>query len=130
MVHEIHSIPSVVPVSAKKSFILNMNNYRNAHFRVLAKAKVAFNAHMDAAYRNALPPPIPFPPPYAFEYFIMPNSHRDFDLTNVGAVVDKFVSDWLVASGLLPDDGIEFIAMVAFRRSASLTNLRIYPYGV
>jgi Holliday junction resolvase RusA-like endonuclease len=32
-------LPLTVPVSSKKNFILNLNNYRNAHFLVLSKAK-------------------------------------------------------------------------------------------
>ena len=36
------SVPLVVSTSKNKKFILNLNNYRNAHYFILNTAKVKF----------------------------------------------------------------------------------------
>ncbi len=38
--------PLSVPVSKKKKFILNTNNFRNAHYHILNKAKINYKAIM------------------------------------------------------------------------------------
>ena len=44
--------PLEVWVSSNKKFILNLNNYRNTHFRVLTKAKKEYSALLAPQLRN------------------------------------------------------------------------------
>jgi hypothetical protein len=38
------NLPLRVPVSKKRDFAINLNEYRNAHFLVLNKAKIVFKS--------------------------------------------------------------------------------------
>lgn len=98
------NVPLRVSVSKKKDFILNMNNYRNAHFRVLDKAKKLFHKHIKEIGL----------PEYQYErvrfiYNIYPESKRKFDLMNVVSVIDKFTMDAVVEIGIIQDDNFLYV---------------------
>lgn len=84
---------------AKGEFLINLNNYRNAHFYILNKAKQVFKELM-APQIKALP---------AFtkihlEMVLYPGSSHLCDVSNICSIVEKFFADALVELGKLPDD--------------------------
>lgn len=112
MVVRLGPFPLMVPISKKKNWYLNLNNYRNAHHMVLSKAKSYYH---EEVVTQGLFREIPFGPPYEFTYIISFPTRRRVDLMNVGAVLDKFVSDVLVAEGYIMDDHREIIPTVLFK---------------
>lgn len=97
------SVPLRVSVSKKKDFILNLNNYRNAHHRVLSNAKNNFEDiiqglrlknELRGTYEN----------PVRITYIYYPASNRKYDSMNVASIIDKFLMDSLVKCGVLRDD--------------------------
>ena len=103
--------PLSVRVSKKKMFILNLNNYRNAHYQTLNKAKVEFANEMD----NRCPMEVlRFPGQVEIKYTVFAKTKRRFDIGNVCSVVQKFFEDWLIARGGLEDDNVKFIPRVVY----------------
>jgi hypothetical protein len=84
-------------IVGKKEVPLNLNWYRNAHYRILAEAKRNF---------------APISTPDRFEQMAACEIHytlnlptkRRTDGQNWLAVVDKFFADWLVDKGIIADD--------------------------
>lgn len=94
---------------AERFFYINLNQYRNADFHTLNKAKILFK-EMVQEQINKLP---------TFEwvtlqYYLFPGSHRDMDTNNVCSIADKFFSDALVESGKLEDDNYRFLKDTRF----------------
>lgn len=101
-------LPLEIWVSPKKKFILNLNNYRNAHYQTLNTAKKKYKNFIwytlpDVTYSN----------PVRLTYTIYPK--RKCDIANVGSVVDKFACDVLVEKGILPDDNFDHVVEVSYR---------------
>ena len=92
-----------------KHFYINLNQYRNADFFTLNKAKALFK-EMVQDQINQLP---------AFEwvtmkYILFPGSYREMDTNNVCSIAEKFFSDALVESGKLEDDNYQFLKETTF----------------
>lgn len=96
--------PLKIPVSSKKSFSLNLNQYRNTHFLVLNKAKNNYSDLM-------LPKIQEIEPMEQVELFytLYPATRHKQDIMNVCSIVDKFFCDVLVKGGVIPDDTYEQI---------------------
>lgn len=91
--------PLSVPISKNKKFILNLNNYRNAHHQKLNKSK--------KAYKEAVLPQLLGCPPFnkvKIHYTLYPKTRRRTDIGNVIAIHKKYFEDVLVECGKLPDD--------------------------
>lgn len=94
--------------SAGKRISLNLNTYRNLHFQISNKAKVA--------YKQAMLPQIcrlhrlQWPVKIRYRYFM----RQDGDVANIHAIVDKFFLDALVELGKLPDDSIKFVVGASY----------------
>ena len=99
------SMPLKVRVSSKKYFILNLNNYRNAHHRVLSTAK---RNYQDIFFKIEFKNWRKFNK-VKLHYIIYPASKREFDLLNVISIHDKFIMDAIVKRGMLPDDCIKHV---------------------
>lgn len=98
------SVPLSTPAGSKK-FNLNLNEYRNAHYKVIAKAKLNY-ANLIFSDVKRLPK---FTPPIKITItFFAPNAKRR-DLSNVCSIVDKFFCDELVKLKKLPDDDVTSI---------------------
>ena len=96
--------PLRVPQTAKKDFILNLNNYRNTHYRSLNTTKIN--------YKKAIEPQVKELPNYTrikVHYTIYPASHRRTDLGNVVSVHKKYFEDSLVEFGKIEDDDYNHI---------------------
>jgi len=101
--------PYEVILSSGKPFKMNLNVYRNAHYRVLHEAKKAFSELIWDCVA-----PLPKMQGCTLKYSIHPLTRRKIDISNVGSVVDKFFCDLLVQSGKLPDDNYERIPEVSY----------------
>lgn len=97
-------LPLSVPVSKNKKFILNINNYRNAHHHTLNKAKVEYK-HLMTEQIEKLPRLYRI----LIRYYMYPGSSRRIDTANVCSIHDKFLSDAIVEAGKLEDDNYLFI---------------------
>lgn len=98
------SVPLRVKVSKKKYFILNLNNYRNAHHRVTNTAKRNFH---DIVYNLGLPR-VRYDKIHV-RYKIYPPTNRLYDGNNVISIIDKFLMDALVNLSVVPDDNIKHV---------------------
>lgn len=84
----------------KRKFILNLNNYRNTHYRVLNNAKVTYKMLMKKQIEK-LPR---LQPPIQITYTVFKGDKRNCDIGNICSVHQKFFEDALVELGKLPDD--------------------------
>ena len=107
---EDRGIKFILPLKSLKSkhkyFILNLNNYRNAHYQSLNASKVDFCYQMNARYPEKIKP---ITGKIRTEYTIFSKDKRLFDLPNVGSIVQKYFEDWLVSRGVIKDDNITVI---------------------
>lgn len=94
------SSPLKVETSKKKSFILNMNNYRNAHYAVLSKSKVIYKEEMTEQV-SALPK---IEKPIHIHYIYYAATKRRSDIDNVVSVHKKYFQDVLVDLEIIEDD--------------------------
>lgn len=96
--------PLKVPITKKKYFILNLNNYRNTHFFVLNKAKIVYKEMMQEQlsklnkYKKI-----------RIKYTLYPKTNHLTDIGNVTSIHQKLFEDALVETGLLEDDNYLFI---------------------
>jgi len=95
--------------SKKKKTPLNLNVYRNLHFRSLSSQKNAFFEIASQLLRG-----IPALGRIQLHYDIFPQSKRRMDIMNVGAIVDKYFSDSLTKMGIIVDDDYTHIDFVSF----------------
>lgn len=97
-------LPVTIKATAKKSLSLNMNAYRNWHYRDQHLTKELFEQIARAKLMG-----IPKLDKVHLHYVLWgPNKQRR-DLMNVIAVVDKYFSDALVEAKVLDDDHSEII---------------------
>lgn len=104
-----YNSPLSIPITSRKKFILNLNNYRNLHYRLLNKAKILYKDIIKeqilagGKYKKVL-----------IVYTIYAPSRRAFDIGNVASIHQKFFEDALVELGGLEDDRYSFIPMCMF----------------
>ncbi len=103
--------PLRVPVSCNKFFLLNTNNYRNAHHRVLSTSKTVYKQVMQEEVSKV---PV-MARGCSLVYTLYPKTRRKMDLDNGCAIICKYFNDCLVTSGKLPDDNIKYIQSIDFR---------------
>jgi len=105
------SLPLDVWYSKKKKFILNLNNYRNAYFRVLSIAKKVYTEEL-------LPDLIDLPKlsePVTLTYTYYAKTKRRIDISNPCSIIDKFACDALVKAGILKDDSFAQVTAVVYK---------------
>jgi len=103
--------PLSVIKTKTKDFILNLNNYRNAHYQVLNKTKVEFCKLMDERYPDDYEQA---PGEVKTTYTVWAGSRRKFDLPNVCSIVQKYTEDWMTHKGIIPTDDITVIAECSY----------------
>jgi len=96
-----------------RSFILNLNTYRNTHFQILNQAKSLYKELMQAQI-DALP----CMSKIAVRFVMYPGSKRLTDTPNVCAIHDKFFMDALVESSKLPEDTYEHYVETGYKFGA------------
>ena len=94
------TIDDFVQVGNKK-IKLNLNVYRNLHYKVNNKAKNIFTQRLILDYPELSLIHSEF---VCLNYSIIPNDRQRFDIMNIVSIVDKFFLDALVNIGCIPDD--------------------------
>lgn len=102
--------PLKIFASKAKQFILNLNQYRNTHYRVLNNCKINYKKYMESQIKKAKPQE-----KIICVYTVYAKSKRNFDLGNVCSVHQKFFEDAFVELGRLPDDNTQFIPLVIYK---------------
>ena len=105
------TLPLEVYYSEKKKFILNLNNYRNAHYRVLSIAKKVYTENLVERIKDYSR----FDDPVSLEYVYYAKSNRRLDVSNPCSIIDKFTCDALVKAEVLVDDSFEQIKEVVYK---------------
>ena len=98
------SSPLRVYQTKKKDFILNLNVYRNSHYRTLNTVKIRYKEVMKEQILK-----LPKMEKIILHYRLYPKSRRLTDLDNVISVHSKFFQDALVELGIIPDDDYRYI---------------------
>ena len=92
----------------ESKFILNLNNYRNTHRRILHDAKIAYEAVVtDLIPEDAKELLYGRKIRIAFKYY--PASARLIDVSNPIAIIEKFAVDAIVKAGVIEDDNFNII---------------------
>ena len=102
--------PLRVFMTKAKNFILNMNQYRNTHFRLLNHTKINYKKYMERQIIKA----------DTFGrvvcvYTAYPKTNRKQDLGNVCSIHEKYFEDAMVEFGKLGDDNMKNIPLVIYR---------------
>ena len=106
----IYNSPLKVLATKLKGWILNLNQYRNTHFRTLNTVKINYKLWMEKQIKAG--------PKYnkiACVYTVYPPNKRLFDIGNVCCIHQKFFEDALVELGKLPDDNYNYIPLVIYQ---------------
>ena len=104
-------LPLDVYYTKKKKFILNLNNYRNAHYIVLSIAKKTYSDDLLPEIQD-LPK---FTEPVRLTYTYYARSNRRLDISNPCSVIDKFACDALVKAQIIQDDAFKQIKEVVYK---------------
>lgn len=91
--------PLAVYVTKRKKFILNLNNYRNTHYRALVKAKKEYLKIVTPQVRGLIGWK-----KVEVVFTMFPRDNRTIDTANVCSIHEKFLMDAIVTLGKLPDD--------------------------
>tara|TARA_R100000322_G_scaffold165406_1_gene130731 strand:+ start:460 stop:843 length:384 start_codon:yes stop_codon:yes gene_type:complete len=103
-------LPLEVYYTKNKKFILNLNNYRNAHYRTLSNAKKIYADNL--VDRISHPK---YEEPVVLTYTYYAKSKRRLDVSNPCSIIDKFTCDALVKAGVLEDDSSKQIKKVIYK---------------
>lgn len=102
-----------LPISlrlGKKTYYLNLNFYRNAHYQILNKMKVTFTEEIHDQISA-----LPRFKKISLTYTLYPKTHRLCDVANVCSIVDKFFCDALVKNQKIKDDNYTFLNHIEYR---------------
>lgn len=105
------TLPLEVYYSKNKKFILNLNNYRNAHYRILSISKKIYTEDLLEKIKD-LPK---FSDVVSLEYVYYAKSKRRLDVSNPCSIIDKFTCDALVKAEIIKDDSSKQIKKVVYR---------------
>lgn len=101
--------PMKVNVSKLKMLRLNLNEYRNTHYRILNNAKVNYKEIMREQIEKARKMDKAL-----FVYTVYPGSKRNFDIGNICCIHEKFFEDAFVELGKMEDDNANFLPIVVY----------------
>lgn len=123
------SVPISVPVSKKKRFYLNLNQYRNAHHFTLSKAKNVFHDIVKPLLGS-----LPRMEKIELTYTLYVGNLQLCDTSNICCIVDKFFSDVLVSSDIIEDDNYTIVLSADYRyggldKSNPRVEVAIKPVG-
>lgn len=102
--------PLRVFMTKAKNFILNMNQYRNTHFRLLNHTKINYKKYMERQIMKS----DTFGRVVCI-YTAYPKTNRKQDLGNVCSIHEKYFEDAMVEFGKLGDDNMKNIPLVIYR---------------
>jgi Holliday junction resolvase RusA-like endonuclease len=97
-------LPTFIQKSKNKRLALNLNEYRNWHYRDQHYTKEVFEKLARELLKG-----IPKQDKVHLHYVLWGATAQRRDLMNVIAVVDKYFSDALPKAGVLDDDSVRYI---------------------
>ena len=103
------SIPLCTYVNAKR-FGLNLNEYRNAHYRVLSSAKKSISAIVFVALLKEKK----IAAPVKVTITLWRKNKKKCDLSNICSIADKFALDAIVRCKIIDDDDCLTIPLVEY----------------
>ncbi len=107
-------VPTNVVLVGKRTddrkIYLNLNWYRNENFHILNKVKVTFAELVSKDIQH-----LPKFEAVHLVYEVFAGTSREFDVANVGSIVDKFFSDALVSADKLEDDNYNVVLSASYR---------------
>ena len=107
-------VPTSVVLVGKRTddrkIYLNLNWYRNENFHTLNKVKVTFAELVSKDIQH-----LPKFEAVHLVYEVFAGTSREFDVANVGSIVDKFFSDALVSADKLEDDNYNVVLSASYR---------------
>ena len=103
-------LPLEVYYSKNKKFILNLNNYRNAHYRILSASKKVYTEQLLERIKD-LPK---FNDTVSLDYVYYAKSNRRLDVSNPCSIIDKFTCDALVKAKIIEDDSFKQVKKVSY----------------
>lgn len=103
------NIPLRIPVTKRKKFSLNLNQYRNAHYHTLDKAKKNFKKIVTPQIRE-----LPVFERCTLKYVLYPRTRQLCDISNLCSIADKFFADALVELNKIEDDNYKNVPKVIF----------------
>ena len=109
LIMEMLKSPLAVRISTRKKHILNLNTFRNTHYRVLNNAKISYKETMKSKILN-----LKDYKKLLIIYKVFKGDRRRFDIGNILSIHQKFFEDALVELGKLPDDKASNIPMVVY----------------
>ena len=101
--------PLYVMKSKKKKFYVGLNTYRNTHYAVSNKVKIAYKKHMRDQILK-----LPIFNKIELTYTLYPRTKALCDIGNILSIHDKFLCDALVEYGVLPEDNYLHIPKITF----------------
>ena len=104
-------LPLEVYYTKNKKFILNLNNYRNAHYRILSNSKKIYTDNLIPELKELSR----FTEPVTLTYTYYAKTKRRIDISNPCSIIDKFTCDALVKAGVLKDDSFEQVNKVVYK---------------
>ncbi len=104
-------LPLEVYYSKNKKFILNLNNYRNAHYRILSNSKKIYTDNLMPELKELSR----FTEPVTLTYTYYAKTKRRIDISNPCSIIDKFTCDALVKAGILKDDSFKQVNKVVYK---------------
>ena len=105
------NLPLWVQTSSTNIFILNMNNYRNAHHQVLNKAKIEFKEEIQEQLKKIERKFKQF----RLIYTLYKNDKRSCDTNNICSIIDKFFCDALTEAKIIKDDSYKYLIESTFK---------------
>ena len=96
-----------LPLSVKlrtKSYSINLNGYRNWHYRLSNDLKKAYKEYIKESIAG-----LPELNKISLTYTVYGRSARRFDTMNVISITSKFFEDALVEAGKIKDDNYDYI---------------------
>jgi hypothetical protein len=113
-----------------KSFILNLNNYRNAHQAILHESKLAYHIFIGRlidAHTELKGFFLGKKVKIEFKYWH--HDKRKLDVSNPVAIIEKFACDALVEHGVIDDDNYEVITEHGGWTFMGIDK-ELYPHGM
>ena len=93
----------IYTLSLHDALPIYLNNYRNAHYRVLSTSKKLYSEQLVERIKDY--PRFTEPVKLVFTYYA--RSNRRLDISNPCSIIDKFTCDALVKAEILEDDSFE-----------------------
>lgn len=97
------SLPLAIKLG-KKVYSINLNGYRNWHYRLSNDLKKAYKAYIKESVEL-----LPKLNKISLTYIVYARSARRFDTMNVISITSKFFEDALVEANKIEDDNYDFI---------------------